>query len=151
MGASPPYPLTGNNKKELVQFIDDAPALFIFWEIKNALIFISFLLFHLIINLEGFTYHRQAGVAPAMAGDLRPGMNRAGGVGVSVRPQALTPSDNMACAAGANSLCQTLSYSHPHVLVTFAPKVTSRKVYEQTVGRTLLFSGNLDKTKRPFP
>ena len=78
-------------------------------------------------------------------------MNRAGGVGVSVRPQALTPSDNMACAAGANSLCQTLSYSHPHVLVTFAPKVTSRKVYEQTVGRTLLFSGNLDKTKRPFP
>ena len=116
---------------------------FIFWEIKNALIFISFLLFHLIINLEGFTYHRQAGVAPAMAGDLRPGMNRAGGVGVSVRPQALTPSDNMACAAGANSLCQTLSYSHPHVLVTFAPKVTRRSFFEQTDDRALHNLGNL--------
>ena len=30
--------------------------------------------------------------------------------------------------------CRT---SHPHVLVTFAPKVTRRSFYEQTDGRTL--------------
>ena len=40
--------------------------------------------------------------------------------------------------------------SHPHVLVTFAPKVTRRSLYEQTDGRTLLFPGNLDKTELPL-
>ena len=70
-------------------------------------------------------------------------MNRAGGVGVFVRQQALKSSDNIACAAGADSFYQTLSYSHPHVLVDFAPKVTRQIPFEPTVGRTLHSLGDL--------